>query len=76
MQELIEFMAKELARNPEAVRVRQIRGKRAMIFKLYVAEEDKGWIIGRNGRVVNAMRSLLQVSGTLNGRHHVILDVV
>ncbi len=76
MRELIEFMARELVDHPEAVRVQQIRGNRAAIFKLYVADDDKGWVIGRKGRVANAMRSLLQVSGSLKGRNRVMLDIV
>jgi hypothetical protein len=76
MRELIEFMARELVDHPEAVRVQQIRGNRAAIFKLYVADDDKGWVIGRKGRVANAMRSLLQVSGSINGRNRVMLDIV
>ncbi len=78
MRELVEFMAKELVDHPEQVRVQQVRGRsnRAVIFKLYVADDDKGWVIGRKGRVANAMRSLLQVSGTINGRRRVMLDIV
>jgi uncharacterized protein len=76
MRELIEFMAKELVDHPEEVRVQQVRGSRAAIFKLYVADDDKGWVIGRKGRVANAMRSLLQVSGSIEGRNRVMLDIV
>lgn len=76
MRELIEFMAQELVDHPEAVRVQQIRGNREVIFKLHVADDDKGWVIGRKGRVANAMRSLLQVSASLKGRNRVILDIV
>ncbi len=76
MRELIEFMARELVDHPEEVRVQQVRGNRAIIFKLYVADDDKGWVIGRKGRVANAMRSLLQVSASINGRDRVMLDIV
>jgi predicted RNA-binding protein YlqC (UPF0109 family) len=76
MRELIEFMAQELVDHPEAVRVQQIRGNREIVFKLHVADDDKGWVIGRKGRVANAMRSLLQVSASLKGRNRVILDIV
>jgi uncharacterized protein len=76
MRELIEFMARELVDHPDDVRVQQVRGNRATIFKLYVADDDKGWVIGRKGRVANAMRSLLQVAGSINGRNRVMLDIV
>lgn len=76
MRELIEYMAKELVDNPDEVRVQQVRGNQATIFKLYVAQADKGWVIGRKGRVANAMRALLQVAGTIEGRRRVVLDIV
>ncbi len=76
MRELVEFMAKELVDDPDAVRVQQVRGNQAIILKLYVAQDDKGWVIGRKGRVANTMRSLLQVAGKIRGRRRVILDIV
>jgi len=76
MRELIEYMAKELVDNPDEVRVQQVRGNQAIIFKLYVAQDDKGWVIGRKGRVANTMRALLQVAGTIEGRRRVVRDIV
>ncbi|MFO7697244.1 MAG: KH domain-containing protein [Anaerolineae bacterium] len=76
MRELVEYMAKELVDNPDEVRVQQVRGNQATIFKLYVAQSDKGWVIGRKGRVANTMRALLQVAGTIEGRRRVVLDIV
>ena len=76
MRELVEFMAKELVDSPDEVRVQQVRGSQAVIFKLYVAQDDKGWVIGRKGRVANTMRALLQVAGTIQGRRRVVLDIV
>jgi predicted RNA-binding protein YlqC (UPF0109 family) len=76
MRELVEYMAKELVDNPAEVRVQQVRGNQAVILKLYVAQDDKGWVIGRKGRVANTMRTLLQVAGTIEGRHRVVLDIV
>ncbi len=76
MRELVEYMAKELVDNPDEVRVQQVRGNQAIIFKLYVAPEDKGWVIGRKGRVANTMRALLQVAGTIEGHRRVVLDIV
>ncbi len=76
MRELVEYMAKELVDNPDEVRVQQVRGNQAIIFKLYVAQDDKGWVIGRKGRVANTMRALLQVAGTIEGRRRVVLDIV
>ena len=83
MRELVEYMAKELVDNPDAVRVSQVRGAQATIFKLLVAPEDKGWVIGRQGRVANAMRTLLRVAAsarserrTTRGQRRAILEIV
>ena len=76
MRELIEYIAKSLVDHPEDVRVTQIRGGQATILKLWVAQEDKGWVIGRRGRVANAMRTLLRVSAASEGRQRAILDIV
>ncbi len=68
MRDLVEYMAKALVDHPEDVRVTPIRGEHATIFKLYVNLDDKGWVIGRRGRVANAMRTLLRVSASVQGR--------
>jgi predicted RNA-binding protein YlqC (UPF0109 family) len=75
MRELVEYIAKSLVDHPEDVDVSQIRGSQATILKLRVAPDDKGWVIGRRGRVANAMRSLLRVSSGRTGRR-VILEIV
>ncbi len=75
MRELVEYIAKSLVDHPEEVEVNQIRGGQATILKLRVAPDDKGWVIGRRGRVANAMRSLLRASAGTSGRR-VILDIV
>jgi len=75
MRDLVEYIAKALVDHPEEVEVHQIRSGQATILKLRVAPEDKGWVIGRRGRVANAMRSLLHVSVGTSGRR-VILDIV
>ena len=62
MKELIEYIAKCLASNPDEVKVTEVPDEDGQIvFKLEVAEEDKGKIIGRQGRVAQAMRVLLRV---------------
>ena len=62
MKELIEYIAKSLATNPDEVSVTEDTDEDGqIILKLVVAEEDKGKIIGRQGRVAQAMRVLLRV---------------
>jgi hypothetical protein len=58
--ELIEFIAKRIVRNPDAVAVRVADGGR--LLELETAEEDRGRVIGRQGRVAKAMRAVLGAS--------------
>jgi len=62
MRELVEHIAKSIASKPEEVKVTETEEFGRIIFKLEVAPEDKGKIIGREGRVAQAMRILLRVA--------------
>jgi hypothetical protein len=75
MQELIEYIAKNLASKPEDVRITTEEGEGRVVLKLEVAEEDKGKIIGRQGRVAQAMRTLLRVAAVKDGTR-AILEIV
>lgn len=67
MKELIEYMATSLVSNPDAVQVTEsIEGNRT-VFRLQVASEDKGKVIGRQGRVAQAMRAILRVAAVKDG---------
>lgn len=76
MRELIEYMARELVDHPEEVKVTQTRGSEVTVIQLAVAPDDKGWVIGKRGRVANAMRSLLHVAAVNKGRRRVILEIL
>jgi len=76
MRELVEYIAKCLVDNPDAVRVSQIGGARVIILKLRVAPEDKGWVIGKRGRVANATRTLLRVASSARRGRRIILEIV
>lgn len=75
MKELVEYIAKSLVDDPSQVEVTEIRRGSSVVLKLQVAQEDKGRVIGRNGRVANAMRSLLRVRGAREGKR-VNLEIV
>lgn len=68
MKELIEYIARSLVDDPTQVNVVQIRRGQVVNFRLHVAKEDMGRVIGRNGRVANAMRTLLNVAAAREGR--------
>ena len=75
MKELVGFMAKALVNDPDAVVVREIEGASATIYELSVAPEDMGRVIGKQGRVANAMRTLLRVAAVKEGKR-VTLEIV
>ena len=67
MQELIEYIAKSLVDDPSQVRVEVMPDGKFTVVKLHVAPNDTGRIIGKDGRVANAMRTLLRAVATLEG---------
>ncbi len=75
MRELVEYIAKSLASKPEEVKVTEIVEDGRVILRLEVAAEDKGKVIGREGRVAQAMRVLLRVAAVKQGTR-VMLEIV
>jgi hypothetical protein len=67
MKDLIEFIARSLVDDPEAVRVEEERRGDTVVFHLYVADDDMGRVIGKEGRIANAIRTMLKVAATRNG---------
>lgn len=72
---LVEFIAKSLVDDPSQVHVSEIEGERAVILELRVGPEDMGRIIGKGGRTVNAMRTLVRVLAAKQGKR-VTVEVV
>jgi predicted RNA-binding protein YlqC (UPF0109 family) len=75
MKQLIEYIAKALVDHPDQVHVEEITGARSIIYELSVAPSDMGRVIGKRGRVANAMRSLLRVASARSGKR-AILEIV
>ena len=75
MKGLIEYLAKSLVNDPEQVHVTEIAGAHSIIFELRVASDDMGRIIGKRGRVVNSIRTLLSVAAAKRGKR-AILEIV
>jgi uncharacterized protein len=72
MKELIEFMARAIVDNPDEVVVSEEEGEDHIIFHLKVAEDDMGRVIGKQGRIANAMRTLLKVAAIRRGERAVL----
>ena len=62
MQELVAYIARSIATKPDEVKVTEVEEDGRVVLRLEVAAEDKGRIIGRNGRVAQAIRVLLRVA--------------
>lgn len=67
MKALIEYLARALAQHPDDIRVEEEEQDDRIVLHLFCNEEDKGRMIGREGRIANAMRSLLHVAATRAG---------
>ncbi len=67
MKELVEFIAKSIVNAPDDVVVTEDTDDQGIVLKLQVADEDKGRIIGRQGRVAQAMRTLIRVKAAKAG---------
>ena len=71
MKELVEYIAKSIVNSPDAVVVTEETTEQGITLKLQVADEDKGRVIGKQGRIAEAMRTLVRVKAAkaLLGRH-------
>ena len=67
MKELIEYIAKSIVTIPESVEVTEETNSDSLILKLQVASEDRGRVIGKQGKVAEAMRTLLRVVAIREG---------
>jgi predicted RNA-binding protein YlqC (UPF0109 family) len=72
---LVDYLARRLVDEPDAVRVDEIEQDGDLVLRLHVAEADRGKIIGRNGRMVRALRTVVRASGVREDRR-VLLEIV
>jgi predicted RNA-binding protein YlqC (UPF0109 family) len=67
VKELVEFLARELVDDPDAVRVEETLDDRGSVITLTVAPDDMGKVIGRGGRTAKAIRSVVRAAATRQG---------
>jgi uncharacterized protein len=72
--ELVEFLARRLVDDPDAVRVEREERDDALVFHLQVAPEDVGKVIGRQGRIARALRAVVRAGGARENRR-VLLEI-
>ncbi len=75
MKELIEAIAKALVDHPEQVQVRVVEGEQVTVLELRVHPEDLGKVIGRQGRTVESMRTILAAAG-MKLRKRITLEIL
>jgi len=68
MRELVEFLARALVEDPESVQVEEVEENGDLVLEVTVGPEDLGRLIGRGGRVANAIRTVTKAASTRSGR--------
>ena len=71
-KELVEFLVKSLVDEPDQVNVNVIEGEKSTILELRVAEGDIGKVIGKQGRIAKAIRTILSASASKGGKRAVL----
>lgn len=71
-KELLELLAKSLVDNPDAVEVSEVQGERSVILELKVAQEDIGKVIGKQGRIANALRTIIKSAAIKEGKRIIV----
>lgn len=75
MTELLELLVKALVEDPEAVVVEELEEEGDLVYEISVADDDLGRVIGKNGRIVNAIRTIAKAAAVRLDRR-VIVDVL
>ncbi len=74
-KELVEFVARALVDEPDGVEVTVVEGEKSTIVELKVADGDLGKVIGKQGRIAKAIRTILSAAGTKTGKR-VALEII
>lgn len=75
MKDLVEIIAKSLVDNPNEVHVNEVQGEQNLVLELRVAPEDMGKVIGKQGRVAKAIRTVVKAAA-LNENQKVVVEII
>lgn len=72
MLELVKYVAESLVDNPSEVKVKQVEGEKTIVLELSVAREDMGKVIGKQGRIAKAIRSVVKAASSKSRKKYVV----
>lgn len=75
MKELVEIIAKALVDNPDLVQVKEVAGEQSIILELKVAPEDMGKVIGKQGRIAKAIRTVVKAAAIKENKR-VVVEII
>ncbi|HHU69760.1 MAG TPA: KH domain-containing protein [Thermoanaerobacterales bacterium] len=75
MKELVEILAKALVDRPDEVYVNQVEGEQSIILELKVNPDDMGKVIGKQGRIAKAIRTLVKAAAAKEGKR-VVVEII
>lgn len=75
MDKLVEYIAKNLVDHPESVRVEKREEEDSVVIELSVGEEDTGKVIGKQGRIAKAIRTIVKAA-SINDEKKVVVDIL
>jgi hypothetical protein len=72
VKELLELLAKAVVDDPDAVNVTVVEGEKSIILQLHVAQDDIGKVIGKQGRIAKAIRTIVRASAVRDGKKAIV----
>ena len=75
MRDLLDYLARRLVDEPDAVRVEEVEDDDAVVLRLHVAPDDVGKVIGRQGRIARALRTIVR-AGAARETHRILVEIV
>ena len=76
MKDLAEQMVKSVVDYPEQVEITEMNGLNSLILEIRVSQEDMGKVIGRKGRIINAMRTIVSAASAAKGTERTNLEII
>jgi len=68
MKDLLEMLTRSIVDSPDDVAIKEIEGEKAVVYEIRVAEDDVGKVIGKHGRIINAIRTIVRAAAVKEGK--------